>query len=395
MSSLTENSSFLSNTLKRRQQKRQEVTKILQEGISSLHLSSLSSSEQQTSEGIYPFFNIDPKSYLLDEGDERSMLEPSSYSNSEFKQTRNILFNWLNSTLSAESIIVRSFEDDLYDGYILGKLIEFYQPNVQLLTDGLPLSEECKKKTLQRVLNYLEMYFNQHNQPILWTSEQIYSRDLIAILHLLLALMRIYNRKIYDELPKTLLLKVVIVRKTNGILQTRIAHERFIDEHDREVINATESSKQDDLIDALFDLAPDKLLNVEKTLLSFVNNHLNRYNIYIKQIDVQDFQDGLNLLYLISHLENTFIILNKYNHKKPITREQSRANLQLAFQLLNEVGTEIEQYCRINDLLSGNQRTLYRLLFQLYLRYNSDSNNLLQSITHLQPVRTNVDSPFL
>ena len=86
----------------------------------------------------------------------------------------------------------------------------------------------------------------------------------------------------------------------------------------------------------MFELAPDKLLNVEKTLLSFVNNHLNRYNIHIKQIDIQYFQDGLNLLYLISHLENTFIILNKYNHKKPITREQSHANLQLAFQLLNE-----------------------------------------------------------
>jgi hypothetical protein len=59
------------------------------------------------------------------------------------------------------------------------------------------------------------------------------------------------------------------------------------------------------------------------------------------------------------------------------------------------VGIDIEQYCRINDLLAGNQRTLYRLLFQLYLRYNSDSNNLLQSITYLQPVRTNADSPFL
>ena len=31
-------SSFLSNTLKRRQQKRQEVTKVIQEGISSLNL---------------------------------------------------------------------------------------------------------------------------------------------------------------------------------------------------------------------------------------------------------------------------------------------------------------------------------------------------------------------
>jgi len=48
------------------------------------------------------------------------------------------------------------------------------------------------------------------------------------------------------------------------------------------------------------------------------------------------FQDGLYLIYLISHLENYFIILNKYHYKKPISREQSYANFQLVFQLMNQ-----------------------------------------------------------
>jgi hypothetical protein len=156
-------------------------------------------------------------------------------------------------------------------------------------------------------------------------------------------------------------------------------------------------------------------LTVEKTLLNFVNTQLNHYQIQIKQIHLEDFQDGLYLLYLMSHLENYFLINNKYYQKKPITREQSYANLQLVFQLMTQgklknlndsirnnqfffffsAGIDIEQYCRINDLLAGDQRTLYRLLFQLYLRYNSDSNNLLQSITYLQPIRADADSPFL
>jgi len=38
----------------------------------------------------------------------------------------------------------------------------------------------------------------------------------------------------------------------------------------------------------------------------------------------------------MSHFENYFLIMNKYNHKKPITREQSHANLQLVFQLMNQ-----------------------------------------------------------
>ncbi|CAF3395581.1 unnamed protein product [Rotaria sp. Silwood1] len=487
MSNTTESSSFLSNTLKRRQQKRHEATKILQEGISSLNLSPTSNEQQQqhiNEGGTYPLFNIDPESYLLDEGDERSMLEPNSYNNPNFKQTINVLFNWLNTSLSKESIIIRSFEDDLYDGYILGKLIEYYQPNIRLLHHDIPLSEESKKKTLERVLNYLETCFNQQNQPIKWTLEQIYNRDFIAILHLLLSVMKFFNIKSRYDLPKNLLLKVIVVKKTNGLLQTRIINECFIDDHERgltsktleRVLNYLEtcfnqqnqpikwtleqiynrdfiailhlllsvmkffniksrydlpknlllkvivvkktngllqtriinecfiddqergltseaSKKQGDLIDTLFDLAPDKLGNVEKILLNFINNQLNRYNIHIKQIDIQYFQDGLNLLYLMSNLENYFIILNKYQHKKPLSRDQSYANIQLAFQLMNQAGIDIEQYCRINDLLTGNQRTLYRLLFQLYLRYNKDSNNLLQSITFLQPVH--IDSPFL
>ncbi|CAF4598213.1 unnamed protein product [Rotaria socialis] len=395
MSTTTESSSFISNTLKRRQQKRQEASKVLQEGISSLHLSSIPNEQQATHEGgIYPLFNIDPESYLLEEGDERSMLEPNSYNNPNFKQTINVLFNWLNTSLSKNSIIIRSFENDLYDGYILAKLIEYYQPHVRLLLDDIPLSEESKKKTLERVLNYLETRFSQQNLPVQWTFEQVYNRDLICILHLLLACMQLFNVNARYDLPKNLLLKVIVVKKINGILQTRIVNECFIDDYERELASEM-SRKQGDLIDTLFDLAPDRLAGVEKILLNFINNQLNRYNIHVKQIDIEYFQDGLNLLYLISNLENYFIILNKYYHKKPLTREQSHANIQLAFQLMNQAGIEIDQYCRINDLISGNQRTLYRLLFQLYLRYNKDSNNLLKSISSLASVRMDADSPFL
>ena len=101
------------------------------------------------------------------------------------------------------------------------------------------------------------------------------------------------------------------------------------------------TSSKDDLIDALFDLAPSKIANVEKTLLNFINSHLKYQNIYIQQIDIAHFQDGLTLLYLIAQLENYFLILNKYYHKKPITREQSYANIQLAFELINQGLTEI------------------------------------------------------
>lgn len=70
--------------------------------------------------------------------------------------------------------------------------------------------------------------------------------------------------------------------------------------------------------------------------MNFLNLNFTRYRIHIKQIQIEDFQDGLYLLYLVSHLENYFLILNKYHHKKLITREQSYTNLQLVFQLLSQ-----------------------------------------------------------
>lgn len=175
---------------------------------------------------------------------------------------------------------------------------------------------------------------------------------------------------------------------------------------------------KDDLIDALFDLAPSQMASVEKTLLKFVNSHLEHYNIHLQQIDFAHFQDGLILLYLLAELEHSFLILSKYHSKKPITRDQAFANLQLAYELMNQgwilfnflrsmktllstfvdrflAGLEMERYCRIQELLAGNLRGLYRLLFQLYLRYNADSNNLLQSISHLRAGPLPVDSPFL
>lgn len=333
----TENSSFLSNTLKRRQQKRQEVAKVLQEGISSLHLSSPPSEQHSSSstiDGIYPLLNINPDSYVLDEGDERAMLEPHSSHNPEFKQMINVLLTWINSSLKQDSIIVRSFEDDFYDGYILGKLIEYHQPNIHLLDDGLSLSEEMKKQTLRRVLTYIDTVCHQ---PIQWSFEQIYHRDLISILHLLLRLMKLWNIPARENLPKNLFLKVVVVKKINGILQTRIVNECFIEDHHEQHQQQREDiPKQGDLIDALFDLAPEKLLAIEKLLIHFLNQQLIHQQIQIKRIDSEEFQDGLYLLYLIAHLENYFLIRNKYHFKRPLTREQSHDNLQFVFQLMTE-----------------------------------------------------------
>ncbi|CAF5062072.1 unnamed protein product, partial [Rotaria sp. Silwood1] len=73
--------------------------------------------------------------------------------------------------------------------------------------------------------------------------EQIYNRDFIAILHLLLSVMKFFNIKSRYDLPKNLLLKVIVVKKTNGLLQTRIINECFIDDHERGLTSVSKKPK--------------------------------------------------------------------------------------------------------------------------------------------------------
>lgn len=57
-----------------------------------------------------------------------------------------------------------------------------------------------------------------------------------------------------------------------------------------------------DAFDQLFDHAPDKLTVVKKSLLTFVNKHLNKINIKVTDLDKQ-FHDGFYLALLMGLLE--------------------------------------------------------------------------------------------
>ena len=67
---------------------------------------------------------VPPEEYLLEENEERSMIEPRSYDNPRLKDLISILIEWVNDELHTERIIVQDIEEDLYDGQILQKLIE-------------------------------------------------------------------------------------------------------------------------------------------------------------------------------------------------------------------------------------------------------------------------------
>ena len=76
------------------------------------------------SPGMPKSAEVPPEEYLLEENEERSMIEPKSYENPKLKDLIKILIEWVNDELHTERIIVQDIEEDLYDGQILQKLIE-------------------------------------------------------------------------------------------------------------------------------------------------------------------------------------------------------------------------------------------------------------------------------
>lgn len=58
----------------------------------------------------------------LEENEERTMVEPKSYSDPKLQELMNILIDWVNDVLADHRIIVKNLEQDLYDGQVLQKL---------------------------------------------------------------------------------------------------------------------------------------------------------------------------------------------------------------------------------------------------------------------------------
>lgn len=76
---------------------------------------------------------------LTGENEERSMIEPRSYSDPKLKELITVLVDWINDMLADQRIIVKFLEEDLYDGQVLQKLLGKILLAVQLCSISLYL----------------------------------------------------------------------------------------------------------------------------------------------------------------------------------------------------------------------------------------------------------------
>ncbi|KAB0385295.1 hypothetical protein FD755_000251, partial [Muntiacus reevesi] len=191
-----------------------------------------------------------------------------------------VLIDWINDVLVEERIIVKQLEEDLYDGQVLQKLLEKLA-DCKLNVAEVTQSEIGQKQKLQTVLEAVQELLRPHSRPLQWSVDSIHGKNLVAILHLLVALAMHFRAPIH--LPEHVSVQVVVVRKREGLL-----HSSHVTE---ELTTTTEMMMgrfERDAFDTLFDHAPDKLSVVKK------------------------FADGVYLVLLMGLLEDYFVPLHNF-----------------------------------------------------------------------------------
>ncbi|GLH01063.1 Filamin-A [Gryllus bimaculatus] len=307
--------------------------------------------------------DLPPEDYTLEENEERSMIEPRSFDDPKLRELIAVLIEWINDELADQRIIVKDIEEDLYDGQVLQKLLEKLSSQ-KLDVPEVTQSEEGQKQKLGIVLAAANKVLGHPRwSQQKWSVESIHSKNLVAILHLLVALARHFRAPV--RLPENVAVEVVVVQKREGSLSHRTVLEEITSHYDELGMRC-----ERDAFDTLFDHAPDKLQVVKKSLVTFVNKHLNKVNLEVTDLDTQ-FHDGVYLTILMGLLEGFFVPLYSF-HLTPQDFDQKVHNVSFAFELMQDVGIA-KPKARPEDIVNLDLKSTLRVLYNLFTKYKNMS----------------------
>lgn len=110
-------------------------------------------------------------------------------------------------------------------------------------------------------LNFFTQFIFQtlgfHQKLPKWNVESVHSKNMVAILHLLVALVRHFRAPV--RLPENVYVTVVIAQKNGTLLSAQKYQEQLTSQYDDVGMRC-----ERDAFDTLFDCAPDKLAVVKK-----------------------------------------------------------------------------------------------------------------------------------
>ncbi|XP_063301124.1 gamma-parvin [Pelobates fuscus] len=293
----------------------------------------------------------------LPQGEVRKVLQPSAISDPNFQNLLKFLMDWINEELKHEHIVVKSLEDDLYDGLILHHLLQKIG-GIKLDVEEITLSTVNQKRKLTVILDAISQHLELEPSQTKWDINLIYNKDLLATLHLLVALARHFKPDL--QLPPNVCVEVIFVEPTKIGMKTEKAVEILTLSSDGD------SSLKSDAFDILFEKTPDKVQDVKQAIVKFVNKPLANLGLTVTDLDSQ-FADGVILLLLIGQLEGYFLNLGSF-FLTPSSKDDQIHNVSFALDLLKD--GEIQQNpINPEDIVNRDIKTTLRVLYSLFLKH--------------------------
>lgn len=304
--------------------------------------------------------NIPPEDYALREHEQRTVIDPKSIDDPEVRKLQQILIDWINDELAEQRIIVQRLEEDMYDGQVLQKLWEKLTGK-KLDVPEVTQSEDGQRAKLTIVLTSVNHTLGFHQKLPKWSVESVHSKNIVAILHLLVALVRYFRAPV--RLPENVFVTVVIAQKSGGVLNAQKFQEQITSEYDDVGMRC-----EKDAFDTLFDCAPEKLAVVKKSLITFVNKHLSKLNFEINDLNT-DFRDGVYLCLLMGLLGEFFVPLSEF-YLTPQDVEQMVSNVAFSFDLMQDVGLP-KPKARPEDIVNMDLKSTLRVLYSLFTKFRN------------------------
>lgn len=180
-------------------------------------------------------------SQTIGEHEQRAVIDPQSINDPEVVKLQRILIDWINDELAEQRIIVQQLDEDMYDGQVLHKLWEKLTGK-KLDVPEVTQSEQGQHEKLNIVLKAVNhVSFTQqlmangsfynitvflpaqtlgfHQKIPRWSVASVHSKNIVAILHLLVALVRHFRAPV--RLPENVYVTVVIAEKNAGVLNAQ------------------------------------------------------------------------------------------------------------------------------------------------------------------------------
>uniref|UniRef100_A0A8C3NYJ2 Parvin gamma n=1 Tax=Cyanoderma ruficeps TaxID=181631 RepID=A0A8C3NYJ2_9PASS len=132
------------------------------------------------------------------------------------------LIEWINRTLKEEHIVVKSLEEDLYDGLVLHHLLENLG-SLKLDVDKIALTEKKQRQKLSVILEAVAKCLQLEESQLKWSVESILAKDLLSTLHLLVAIAKHFEPTL--ALPPNVQVETITIETTSRGLKTSNAVE--------------------------------------------------------------------------------------------------------------------------------------------------------------------------